>query len=115
MLTDTNLDVSYVRMSVPNIPNEALARAAWVQYQLKLRGLSLSRLARQHGWTPRVLSTALRVPSYPQEVALAEALELTVPQLFPDRYAADGTRLHIIRRKPSTGRRSRPSRTEEAA
>ncbi len=44
---------------------------------------------------------ALFQPSFPQELALANALDLTVQQLFPERYDSDGNRLHFVRNRSS--------------
>ena len=88
-----------------DIPTEARQRAKWVQYQLKLRGKSFASIARSHGWSRYAVRACLHVPSYPQEVAVAEALGITPLQLFPERYDQDGTRLHRIQPKTIRGAR----------
>jgi len=79
---------------IPTSPHE---RALWVGVQLKLRGTSLARLARENGWSKQTIYFALRSPSYPQEKAIADALGLKVRDLFPERYGRDGHRIHSIR------------------
>jgi len=74
-------------------------RALWVGAQLKMRGTSLARLARENGWAAQTLYFALRSPSYPQEKAIADALGLQVRDLFPERYGRDGNRIHSVRSK----------------
>lgn len=95
-----------------SIPASAQERPAWIIYQLKLRGLTLSEIARQNGWSRWAVANALRLPSYPQELALAEALELPVERLFPERYR-DGRRLHPV--KGSRGGAASQRSKEEAA
>lgn len=69
-----------------------------MQAQLRLKGETLSSLARRCGKDRRAIAMALRVPAYPMEKVVADALGLTVPELFPERYTPDGkTRLHRIR------------------
>lgn len=78
--------------------NSPLERSIWVQGQLKLSGRSLASLSRQHGWHRGALYSALFQPSDPQEKALADALECTQQQLFPERYTPDGERRHYVRK-----------------
>jgi len=56
------------------------------------RGLSLRSLARQHGYSPRTFSTALRI-SYPRvEELIAAALDSTPEKLWPIRVASRAAR-----------------------
>lgn len=80
---------------IPTSPHE---RALWVGAQLKMRGSSLSGLARDKGWAHQTVRFALHSPSYPQEKAIADALGLEVRDLFPERYR-DGNRIHSVRSK----------------
>lgn len=68
---------------VPNDPNK---RREWIKYQLKIRGLSIADLARQHEASRQAVSTAL-VRSNPRwEHVIAEALNTMPNQLWPERY-----------------------------
>ena len=73
--------------------NDPAKRRAWVIYQLNLRGQSLASLARRLGLTRTTPSYALSKPYPKMERAIAEAVEVPVHVLFPDRYAPNGERL----------------------
>lgn len=81
---------------IPTSPHE---RTLWVSMQLKLRGTSLSQLARKNGWAKQTMYFALRSPSYPQEKAIADALDVAIHTLFPERYDRAGNRIHSVRSK----------------
>lgn len=78
-----------------DIPKEPAQRRVWVIYQLKLRGTNVRRLARKWGVSPSAIQNALTSPSSHLEVAIAKMLGLTPQQLFPERFDANGQRLHI--------------------
>jgi lambda repressor-like predicted transcriptional regulator len=82
-----------------DIPTSFHERGLWVSMQLKLRGTSLAKLARSKGWSKQTMYFAMRSPSFPQEEVIAKALDLTVPELFPERYDILGNRIHSIRSK----------------
>lgn len=90
------------------IPTNFTERTLWVQMQLRLKGLSFSAIGRQRGWSRAVVSEAMRRPSFPQEKAIADALDLSVRRLFPERYDARGNRLHRLRQDTasSVGKRA---------
>ena len=74
------------------------SRNAWVVYQLRKKGTSLSKLSKQNGLGRTVVAWGLHKP-YPRvERIIAEAVGLNVEELFPERYL-DGVR--IDRRKVS--------------
>jgi lambda repressor-like predicted transcriptional regulator len=78
-------------------------RRAWVNFQLKIRGLSFAALARQEGVVPQAVSAALASPSRELEEAIAAAVERPVEILFPERFI-DGRRIAPTRdRKRSSG------------
>lgn len=72
-------------------------RRAWVIFQLKRRGHSLSSLAREHGVSQAAFSGALSAPNAEIEKVIADAVEVPVTDLFPERFAANGRRLHLVR------------------
>lgn len=82
-----------------NIPTSPHERALWVGMQLKLKGTSLAKLARENGWGKQALYFALRAPSYPQELVISKALDVANRDLFPERYDRTGNRIHSIRSK----------------
>jgi len=98
-------------LSIP--PRHPRARRAWVVFRLKLKGSSLSAVARKHGVSPQAVSNALDSPSAPIEAALAAELEVDVQQLFPERFDANGNRL-IYTRERSTAAMACNSRRASA-
>lgn len=70
-------------------------------FRLKLKGSSLSAVARKHDVSPQAVSNALDAPSAKIEDALAAELEIEVQQLFPERFDGNGNRL-ISTRERST-------------
>lgn len=72
-------------------------RAIWVMGELKYRGTSLNAISTRNGWSRSAVYRCLYQPSLPQEQAVADALGVGVPDLFPERYDADGNRLHRVR------------------
>lgn len=76
-----------------DIPKEPASRRAWVIYQLRVRGLSLSQLAADIGVSQQAMSEALMRPSSHIEPVIAKAIGVSVEQLFPERYDAAGNRL----------------------
>jgi lambda repressor-like predicted transcriptional regulator len=79
------------------IPKNPAKRRAWVGYMLKTRGLSLRALARELGVTHQAVGAALMAPSVRIEQAIADALDIAVTDLFPERFDDLGNRLHITR------------------
>jgi lambda repressor-like predicted transcriptional regulator len=75
----------------------ARERNIWVKAQLELGGQSFAGIARAHGWSRGAVAAAMRVPSDPQEKALAAALGVSQAALFPERYDLLGKRLHHVR------------------
>ena len=79
------------------VPTEPMTRRPWVIYQLRLRGLSLRMLGAEVGVSHNALSKALLCPSLRLEKVLAEAIGLTVVDLFPERHDQAGNRLPLVR------------------
>jgi lambda repressor-like predicted transcriptional regulator len=76
-----------------DVPKNPAEKQAWVIYQLRIRGWSLRTLGREHGVTGQAMSHALRVSSVALEPIFANELGLTVAELFPERFAANGRRI----------------------
>ena len=94
-----------IEPSTLDVPKNPTERRAWVCYQLRLRGESLSAIARRIGVSTQAVSNALMTPSRDIEQAIAEAIGLTPEQLFPEWFDATGKRL--VRTRP-TQRSTRP-------
>ena len=77
------------------VPTDQRERRVWIVGQLKIRGLSLRGLSLRFGYKDGYLHQALGVPVFNAEKIIAQALGTEPRILFPDRYAADGTRTCI--------------------
>jgi len=84
------------------VPDGARERKLWVQMHLRLRGLSLAQIARDNGWSHQAVVNALHQPSYPQEAAIAAALDAPVEAVFHERYDHTGRRLHPRKKRSNT-------------
>ncbi|WP_024608506.1 helix-turn-helix domain-containing protein [Pseudoalteromonas sp. TAB23] len=80
-----------------NIPEDTEKRREWIKYQLKIRGISIAKLAREHDVSRQALSTAL-VRSNPRwEYVISNALGKAPNDIWPERYQhADRNRNIII-------------------
>lgn len=85
---------AWVRRNVPVNPQQ---RTAWVKVQLFLRGKSFASIATEQGVSRAAVSQAMRMASDDLEKAIAQTIGLEQRELFFDRYAPDGTRLHPVR------------------
>ena len=92
------------------IPLDPRERNLWVIFQLRLRGKTLKKIADGLGISLGALRNALYQPSLRAEEKLAEALDLTPEELFPERYDTDGKRLIEVRPK-----RGRPPNANDKA
>lgn len=79
------------------VPADPTRRRFWILAELRVRGITVADLARQLGTSAQAGSNALRSPSQRWEQAFSEALGMPASVLFPDRYTADGTRIHATR------------------
>lgn len=75
------------------VPKNTAERRIWICAQLRLRGNSLRRLAREQGVSHQAMSAALMAPNSHLEPVIAAALGLTPTQLFPERFDRLGNRL----------------------
>lgn len=77
-------------MNMLAIPKKPSERWEWIKYQLRVRGSSLSALARDLEVTRNAVHNVARLP-YPRvERALAAKLGLRPEELWPERYDAVG-------------------------
>jgi lambda repressor-like predicted transcriptional regulator len=81
-----------------DIPTNPVARRAWVMYQLKCRGMSLSDLARLEGVNRRSTAMALIHPNAHLRPVIAKAIGLTHQVLFPEDFGPDGR--YLLKTRP---------------
>lgn len=85
-------------MNKTEIPLEPAQRWEWIKYQLRARGTSLAKLARELDVSDTAVKNAKRT-AYPRmERAIAKALGLKPIDLWPERWNADGNP-HRIRKQ----------------
>ncbi len=76
------------------VPPHIYDRRSWIAAKLARRGLSQGRLAAALGCSRQTLGQCLIAPKSARiDAGIAEAIGLTPQQLFPERYAADGSRM----------------------
>lgn len=85
------------------VPTDPAVRRQWILGQLRLRGLSLRKIAEAEAVSPQAVSAAISAPSEALERALAAALDLTPEELFPERFFR-GRRIHQVRGKGTKSR-----------
>lgn len=79
-------------MDGDNIPDDLQQRREWIKFQLRLRGTTLSAIAREEGVSRQALRQAL-VHSYPKmERAIAAKLHMEPKDIWPERYARRQTK-----------------------
>ena len=64
-----------------------------IRAEIKMRGKTLSDLARMYEVHPKVVSLALKSPSVSGEKGIAEFLEKPLYELWPARWTKDGKRI----------------------
>ena len=72
------------------VPLDGFARKEWIKFQLRVRGSSLSALARELGVTRHAPRLALVKPYPKMERAIADKLGLKPMELWPERYDEQG-------------------------
>ncbi|MBC7954222.1 MAG: helix-turn-helix domain-containing protein [Rhodospirillaceae bacterium] len=75
------------------VPKNPAVRRVWICAQLRIRGNSLRKLAQTEGVSHQAMSAALMTPNAHLEPVVAGALDLTVQQLFPERFDRTGNRV----------------------
>lgn len=64
-----------------------------IRAEIKMRGKTLSDLARQYEISPRVVALALKAPSLSGEKAIADFLGKPLHELWPKRWTKNGKRI----------------------
>ena len=85
-----------------DIPDQPDKRRAWIVYELRYHYGSLRKFAARIGVSQSAIMMALARPSVHIEGEISKALRLPGPALFPERYAADGTRRYEVRPQKRT-------------
>lgn len=78
-------------MNTLNIPKKPTERWEWIKYQLRLKGSSLSAIAREQKVSRNAVHNVARVPYPRMERAIANKLGVSPIKLWPERWNADGT------------------------
>jgi lambda repressor-like predicted transcriptional regulator len=77
-------------MSTPSdpsqIPTDPVQRNEWIKYQLRVRGTSMSKLARQLGVTRQAVRNALATPYPRMERVIAAEIGVCPSAIWPERY-----------------------------
>ncbi len=79
------------KITTQKMPAQEDWHSAFIIYQLRLKGLSLRRLSRQHKYSVSSAANALRLPWPKMERLIADALGVTPQSIWPTRYHEDGT------------------------
>lgn len=78
-------------MNISEIPSDPSLRWEWIKFQLRTKGTSLAKLARDLEVTGTAVKNVKR-SAYPRmERAIAKAIGIEVVQLWPERWNADGS------------------------
>lgn len=72
---------------IDSIPRDPVLRNEWIKYQLRMRGSSLSKLARRLGVTRQAVRNALSTPYPKMERAIANEIGMHPRAIWPERYA----------------------------
>jgi lambda repressor-like predicted transcriptional regulator len=98
------------------VPTKPAVRRAWVRLKLAEKGIDLAEVAREHNLTRQAMYHALHHPSARVEEIIAGAIGITVQELFPERFTADGYRLSKSKHEQgsTTGRRRHVSQRSAA-
>ncbi len=107
--------MSPIDTTTQRIFRDPVKRRAWIIYQLSLQGRSMASLARDLGVARGVPRHAFTHPYPRMERAIAEAVDVPVHLLFPDRYAPDGERLIRMGRPAKSSTKSAKNSTQSRA
>jgi len=100
-------------IAIPKKPASESWHPAFIVYQLRLRGLSLRRLARLHGFSESACTTAIHYPVPRIERLIADAVGVQPQEIWPARYNPDGTpKRGLHSKKGSTSARARNDHVE---
>jgi Ner family transcriptional regulator len=69
-----------------DVPSDPVQRNEWIKFQLRMRGTSMSDLARRLGVTRQAVRNALTAPYPKMERIIARELDLEPEAIWPERY-----------------------------
>ncbi|WP_313117115.1 helix-turn-helix domain-containing protein [Ectopseudomonas guguanensis] len=92
-------------MNTAEIPSDPALRWEWIKFQLRAKGTSLAKLAREQHVTGPALKNVKRTPYPRMERVIAKALGIAVQTLWPERWDANGN--------PNRQRPKRPEATSK--
>ena len=72
-----------------DIPKDSAHRREWIKYQLRLKGISLSAIARELGVSRHAPRIALVTPYPRMERAIAAKIGVPPEALWPERYGTE--------------------------
>ena len=85
-------------MNRSDIPTNPSHRWEWIKYQLRTKGTSLAKLARELEVSDTAVKNVKRSPYPRMERAIAKALGLTPVDIWPERWQTSST---PIRQRPN--------------
>ena len=92
---------------------EETMRREWIKFQLRIRGSSLSAIARELGTTRHAPRLALDKPYPKMERVIAEKLGLKPMELWPERYDENGLPNRTMGRPKQYRHEDKPNQKNE--
>lgn len=78
-------------MNTTEVPSSPALRWEWIKFQLRAKGSSLAKLARELNVTGPAVKNVKRTPYPRMERAIAKELGVDVEKLWPERWNPDGS------------------------
>lgn len=86
--------IQHTPIDPSEVPKHEFERAGWINIKLRLRGSSQSKLAKKLGVVRQTVGDCIHARKSERiDNGIADELGLKANQLFPERYAEDGSRL----------------------
>jgi len=77
-------------MAIIDIPKEPALRWEWIKYQLRLKGYTFTRLAKELGIHPNNFKMVKHIHYPKMQKAIADKLIMLPQEIWPERYGRDG-------------------------
>ncbi len=71
------------------VPQDPVQRNEWIKFQLRVRGSSMSKLARRLGVTRQAVRNALAAPYPRMERVIAAEIGVPPSHIWPERYRGE--------------------------
>ena len=81
----------FIAMKTLNTPKNPTEKWEWIKFQLRIKGSSLSALARELNVDRSAVQNTKRLPYPRMERAIAAKLDMSPWQLWPERWNKDGS------------------------